>query len=197
MRLDQALDACQGSKLENWCVIPAGEPGSDLLVGLADVASSTEPPALAALTHQDRAVYLPDASLGLGWGMDLRDWREDEERHHARPEWADQDWSGVERHYAHVLLNGVMVWRVLYAWINVGAGMSGVMPWPGREFEERAELGQVFPPAGWDTTRWEVEFARLINDLSGNDDFDFDAALKGFGLLIRDDSPIDLAKRRL
>jgi hypothetical protein len=44
------------------------------------------------------------------------------------------------------------------------------------------------------TTRWEVEFARLLNDLQGNDQFRFDDELRGWGLKALEVSPLELMR---
>jgi hypothetical protein len=196
MNLADILNACQGDQLENWRVIPGGsfnEPGTDLLVGLFN-AGTEEEPALTALDHLYRAVYLPDARLGLGWGMRTR---YTDERKGQRPDWADSDWGDpVEPCLAHVLLNGTMVWRVTYTYVNRGAGRDGILPWPTKKFEEGPNYPLDVTPGGWNTTRWEVEFARLLSDLQGIDDWDYDDALRGWGLKIFEVSPLELTRPR-
>jgi hypothetical protein len=180
MELARIFDACQADRLDDWRVIPAGEPGTDLLTALVDTGGQAGP-ALTALPHLYRAVYVPDARLGLGWGMRAGDPRE--LRSGTKPDWAGEEWSGAEPAYAHILLNGTMVWRVPYTDVNWGAGIDGLLPFPDPKFEEGpTPLG--VEPGGWNTTQWEVEFARLLNDLQGNDQFRFDDALRGWGLRI-------------
>ncbi len=192
MNLAKILDACQGEELDNWRVIPGGfnEPGTDLLAGVFD-AGAREEPALTALEHTYRAVYLPDARLGLGWGMKTeytRQWKDQ------RPDWADSDWSDpVEPHLAHVLFNGTMVWRAHYTYINRGAGRDGILPWPEKKFEPGPTPLDA-TPGGWDTTRWEVRFARLLSDLQGIDDWDFESELRGWGLKVLEASPLELTR---
>jgi Helicase len=132
-----------------------------------------------------------DARLGIGWGMETRythDWQGQ------RPEWAAQHWKDAKPMLAHMLFNGSMVSRVHYTDIDYGAGRHGVLPWPAKKFEK----GPAYPfdvlPGGWDTSRWEVEFARLLNDLEGNDDFPFEDELHGFGLKIAPVSPLELTR---
>jgi len=188
VELTQIFDACQADRISNWRVIPGGDvPDTSLLAALVDVGSS-ERPALTTLPHLYRAVYVPDARLGLGWGMDPEDWRE-RPRLDRKPTWASDVWSGAAPNYAHVLLNGTMVWRVLYTYIDWGAGIDGILPFPEPKFEETG-LAR-YSPGGWDTTRWEVEFARLLNDLNGNDQFRFDDELRGWGLRIHERSPLE------
>jgi hypothetical protein len=89
-----------------------------------------------------------------------------------------------------VLFNGTAVWQVTYTYINRGAGRDGILPWPRPQFEEGpTPLGAT--PGGWNTTRWEVEFARLLSDLQGIDDWDFDRALRGWGLRIHERPPLE------
>lgn len=195
MQLTHIFDACQGDKIDDWRRIPGGsfdEPGTDLLAGLLD-AGSAEEPALTALEHLYRAVYLPDARIGLGWGMETeytRQWKGQ------RPDWADEDWSDpIEPTLAHVLFNGTMVWRVHYTYINRGAGRDGLLPWPTQKLEEGPNYPSDVTPGGWDTTRWEVNFARLLSDLQDIDDWEFEAELRGWGLKILEASPLDPTRR--
>jgi hypothetical protein len=192
MNLAHILEACQADRLDDWRVIPGGDvPDTNLLAAVFDAGDQTGP-ALTALPHLYRAVYVPDARLGLGWGMDLEDSRHREPR--TKPDWANPRWRGAEPKYAHVLLNGTMVWRVLYTWANWGAGISGILPYPSRKFEEGPDYPLDVLPGGWDTTRWEVEFTRLLNDLNENDQFRFDDELSGWGLKILEVSPLELTR---
>ena len=194
--LRSVLDICQGDDAEDWITIPGGGPGDRFIVVLVDVASNQEPPALAALHHYYRAVYLPDARLGVAWGMTDEDWREPDESRENPPEWIPKEWSSVRPRYAHVLLNGAMVWQVRYAAVNWGAGISGVLPWPRAQFTDR----QVTDPpevASWRTTNWEVRFARLLNELQRNDQFQFDRELASAGMQPLDIHPIDAEREGL
>lgn len=65
--LEQLLALCQGERVDGWRLIPGGEPGTDLLAGVFETMDSTSP-ALTALSHEYRAVYVPDPRIGLGWG---------------------------------------------------------------------------------------------------------------------------------
>jgi hypothetical protein len=188
VELTRIFEACQAERLHDWRVIPAGDPGTDLLVGLVDAGDQTGP-ALSALPHLYRAVYVPDARLGIGWGMT------DPHGPGATmlPDWAPEDWSGAERAWAHVLLDGTMVWRVLYTYVNWGAGIDGLLPYPAKRFEKGPDPLRALP-GGWDTTRWEVEFVRLLNDLQENDDWRYEDELRGWGLKIFDASPLELTR---
>jgi len=67
------------------------------------------------------------------------------------------------------------------------------LPYLQQQFEDAGRVNQA--RQGWDVLRWELEFVRLFNLLHFNArDFDVDGALKGFGVLIRDDSPISRAR---
>jgi hypothetical protein len=99
VQLARRLELCQDSHLGDWRTIPGGEPGTDLLVGLVDSGTRDEQ-ALAALTHNYRAVYLPDARVGIGWGMDSEEWQRSVENAgrlglNPNPDWADPGWSDV------------------------------------------------------------------------------------------------------
>jgi hypothetical protein len=190
--LTSLLDACQGEKVDDWCVLPHFGTQTDLLVGVVN-PGSLDDPLITGTAPLYRALYVPDAHLTLAYGIaeddDLPERREG-------PDWADENWRDIEPQLAYVLLDGATIWSVRYAYIKRGAGADAMLPWPQQQYEA------ALPPdrpvrEGWDTTRWEVEFARLLNDLSPNcRDFDFDAGLRGFGLSIRDNDPISESKQR-
>jgi len=135
------LDLCQEEHAEAWRVMPGG-PADRMVTGLLDVAGSDEPPALAALQPMYRAVYTPDARLGLAWGVPEEDKRD--RRDTSPPDWMPEEWSSAEPLYAIVLLNGCAVWQLVYASVNWGAGITGYLPWPSPHYADRAadRLGQ-------------------------------------------------------
>jgi hypothetical protein len=196
MDLAQILELCQDSHLDEWRTIPGGEPGTDLLVGLVDAGTADEP-ALTALAHLYRAVYLPDARLGIGWGMESEEWQQSSREtrrlnFEPKPGWADEEWSDVFAQWAHILLNGTMVWRVRYAYVNRGAGMDGYMPWPKEDRDAVPDEPGASRRVGWSTTTWELSFAALLNGLQGNAwDFDVDRERRWKGILVRGGSPLD------
>jgi hypothetical protein len=192
MDLARILDACQAEHLQDWRVIPGPDVPDTNLLGAVFDADDQAGPALTSLSHLYRAVYVPDARIGLGWGMDLEELRA--RRPRSKPDWASEGWKSAEPNLAHVLFNGTMVWRVLYTYLDAGAGLDGLLPYPAPKFEEGPSLHHV--PAGYDTTHWEVEFARLLNDLRENRDFRFDDELRGWGLKIYDQSPLELTRPR-
>ena len=176
---------CTRDRLTDWKVIPDGDYGTDLLVGLVDGSVNDEPPAAQVLPHMYRAVFTPDARIGLGWGMrsDMSGIKFDA----SHESWVDPDWEFAEPVTAHVLLSGTMVWRVKYLYLNRGAGRDGNIPHPHKDFEKGPDHHAV--PAGFHTTKFEVELVGLINELQGLDDFDYDEALSGFGLEVEDTPP--------
>lgn len=163
-----------------------------------DVAFDSDPPALAVLHADYRAIYASDAQLTLAWGIDEEDWREaggGRQMSEEKPEWAaDTVWTSVHPHWAQIRFSGTAIWQVKYASIDWGSGVSGVLPWPSPRFSEERKLGSAPKIVGWGTTRWHVEFARLLNELQRNNDFDFDAELDQIGMLARDISPIDVQR---
>jgi hypothetical protein len=190
--LRQIFDACQDA--EDWVAIPGGGPSSLLMTALQDVSSSQEPPALAAFHHWYRAIYVPDARLAVAWGMPDDDWRDRNPRVDP-PEWKPEGWNSVEPRYAHVLLNGSPVWQVRYGSVDWGAGISGDVPWPNPRFKERSGIEDAPEIEAWETTTWEYEFARMLNDLSGHDDFRYEAEVKqAAGMQVLDIHPLDAAR---
>jgi hypothetical protein len=159
MELTRILDACQGDRLDDWRIIPGSDaPDTNLLAAVFD-AGDQSGPALAALPHLHRAVYMPDARMGLGWGMELEDWRD--RRPRTKPDWASHDWNSAEPNLAHILFNGAMVWRVLYTYIDRGAGRDGILPYPARKFEP-GPTPPYATPGGWDTTHPSPRWSRMV-----------------------------------
>jgi hypothetical protein len=62
---------------------------------------------------QDRGTDLPFLQRKREEGLD------------PNPDWADPNWSAVHAQWAPVLLNGTMVWRLHYAYVNRGADRAG------------------------------------------------------------------------
>ena len=172
--LTDVLATCQGDRADEWRVIPGGEPGTDLLAGVFETRDSSTP-ALTALSHNYRAVHLPDPSIGIGWGMESEEWTRwfDSAKTQGvdpNPDWIAPDWSDIYVQWAQVLLNGTMVWRVRYAYVNRGAGADGYLPWPTPIYERVPgdDTGLDQRRVGWRTTRWQLSFALLLNRLQGN-----------------------------
>jgi hypothetical protein len=144
------LDLCQVDHAADWRRLPGEGPAERLLTGFVDVGDQ-DGPVLAALQHGYRAVYEPDPTLSLAWGMASMDTRDMRER--SAPDWLSAEWTSAESRFAHVLLNGSMVWQVKFAAIDCGAGGDGLLPWP-REGT---------------TSEWESRFARLLSQLQDLD----------------------------
>lgn len=188
VELRALLDLCQEEHVEAWRVLPAG-PADHMVTGLLDVAATDEPPALAALQPMYRAVHIPDARLGLAWGIPREDVR-DERDTATPPDWVPEEWNSVCQRYAVVLLNGSAVWQVLYASVDWGAGISGDLPWPKPHRADRDEHGRA-RVIGWRTTRWEASFARLLTLISGHDEFRSRTEEVAAGMLLEQRHPLD------
>jgi len=117
------LDLCQEEHAEAWRVMPGG-PAERMVTGLLDVAGSDEPPALAALQPMYRAVYTPDARLGLAWGVPAEDTRD--RRDTSPPDWMPEEWSSTEPLYAIVLLNRVRRLAACLRLRELGRGDHGL-----------------------------------------------------------------------
>jgi hypothetical protein len=167
MKLRALIDLLQEEHAEDWYVLPSG-PAERTVTAFVDVAASQEPPALAALQPLYRAVYAPDARLGLAWGIPQVDSRDELPRE--PPRWMPEDWNSVEPRYAVVLLNGTAVWQVLLASVDWGAGISGYLPWPAPHYADEGGPGNA-RIIGWRSTSWEASFARLLTKIAGHDEF--------------------------
>jgi len=167
MNLREILDFCQVDHAGDWQRLPGGGPADRMLSGLVDVAASDEPPALAVLQPNYRAVYKPRPELGLAWGFPAYDSRNEPPAEH---DWQPRHWRSVALRYALVLLNGAMVWQVEYGQVNLGAGRDGVIAWPFTQYV--GWLAGESPSLGLWVREWERDFARLLNTLEGNTAFD-------------------------
>lgn len=187
MELKAVLDLCQGTHIGEWRKLPGGGPVHRLITGLVDLASSDEPPALAALQHYHRAVYASDVSVGLAWGMDDEDWRERRSRGEEQHEWLPKspgEIKSARTHYAHVLYNGAVVWEVPYVYADWGSGIGGCLPQPRPRFDGDATAPQI---VAWEASTWDNGFAALLTDLQGESDFHrmMDAEKAGMTLIER------------
>ena len=109
------------------------------------------------------------------------------------PDWAQESWNSVRQEFAHVLLNGTLVWQVTIASIDWGAGISGILPWPTTKFADVHSGGGV---VGWRTTSWEASFARFLNIIAGNDDHFISPNEEVMsGILVRAGHPLDAPAR--
>lgn len=73
MTLHEVLELTQEDHVRHWVLIPefgqvSLEPSSTL-----ENFGSTEHPALVPVRYRYRAVYAPEPSLSLGWGLDERE----------------------------------------------------------------------------------------------------------------------------
>jgi len=84
--------------------------------------------------------------------------------------------------FAHVLLNGVVIWQVPLAMITVRDGARGTLPWPRSEPHGEAQA----------VCSLEASFARLLDAL-GHDTpgFDVDRELGHAGILVNAGYPLD------
>jgi len=65
-----------------------------------DVASSDQPPALAALQPNYLAVYTPDPSITTAWGYPFEDSREERPGQREREDWQPDSFKSVRRNAA-------------------------------------------------------------------------------------------------
>jgi len=169
--LHELLDLCQVEHAADWQHLPGETPGKWLLAAIVN-AGDKRGPSLSALHHSHRAVYAPDPRLGLAWGMPGDDVDEPLE-----VEWKPSHAESVRRRFAHVLLNGAIIWQVRFAQVNFGAGRDGVVAWAQTEYVDRLTPGEPYPSAGAWVTTWDAGFAALLNKLAENDEASSNAAL--------------------
>lgn len=186
MNLRVLLDICQEERAKEWRRLPIG-PADRMVTALLDVAASDEPPALAALQPTYRATYVPDARVALAWGIPDADARN--ERDGGAPAWMPTEWTSARPLYAVVMLDGSVVWQVLYASVNWGAGITGYLPWPAAH--HAGDLPHSSEVIGWRTTSWEASFARLLTRIAGHDEFRSRTEEVAAGMLLEQRHPLD------
>jgi hypothetical protein len=79
----------------------------------------------------------------------------------------------------------------VYASIDWGAGISGVLPWPSPIFSEKRDPPDLL---GHETTRWEARFAELLWIVAGQTGWKFHHELETLDWRINDLHPIDAAR---
>lgn len=86
------------------------------------------------------------------------------------------------------MLNGSLIWRTLYVYVDLGAANEGYLPYVGQVIEHIDGWPQR---TGWRTTRWDLRFVGLLNALKGVDRM-FDAAslLASVGPTVHDAGPL-------
>ena len=135
------------SQSDMWNVF-SHSPVPDRLI----LSTSQSGPEFEQDNHHTMAVYKPDVSLSLAWGL-LENAEFSEEWHEqggfpdkkARSIWVDTFW------------NGVTIDRELA--VSVDGGRC-TLPLPRRHVEDTATIG-------WEISRWQHSFFRLINTLGG------------------------------
>lgn len=188
MNMSEIFEACQYAKRELWL-------WRSPMSTLAHLSQWTLPPDVrdddedvretAVPVRTSTAVYLPDPRLSIMWGLHLESWVQKERKH--RPVWSPEPMPFLlpyESDGAAILLNGVPIWEVDTATVRQWQRGHAVLARPREHF-----LGERKRP--WVMT-WEVEFARLISDLSsGTLHEEIWAALVGADLFdVRDTDPI-------
>jgi hypothetical protein len=152
-----------GSVAENWHVIPQDGPTyrDRFAVTMGPMATHME-----ADTHLYVAVFEADVDLTLAWGMEFDfAWIDGRQRDTRKFDWANAfPDESVSVSIADVFWRGSLIDRIHYVLVD---GARGLLPW-AREYDELK------------TSRYEYDFARLLNDLSGHREFDHYFETAGF-----------------
>jgi hypothetical protein len=151
--LEDMLALCAKSKAERWKVIPCSGPGTGPSFLDAWVAGPDGEPLLAG-SHTVRAVYRPDMSLSLAWGLVAHD--------PFVESWTEEFDEPASSHYVDFFWNGALVERGLYVAVDGGRCK---LPIPQRD------LDRLHPAELW-ITRWQHQFFQLLNACEGVADID-------------------------
>ena len=128
---------------------------------------------------------MPDASVGLAWGMSDEDWRD--LKGEGKPDWLPETLKSARFRYVHVLLNGAPVWEATYAYADWGSGMGGCLPWPEPQFDEDVAAPKI---VGWRASSWDRSLANLLTDLQGESDFVSVMDAERAGMTIAEEHPL-------
>ncbi len=140
MRLQELLKSIIESDPNDWYTI-SSPTFRDRLIG---VSSSTEGHWLEINSHHTTAVYKPDVSITLAWGLD---WKEDFDEPWAKS-CPDPSASGD---YVDVYYNGSLVFRTVYITVDCG----------------RAKLPMPMSRTDLNVARNYYHFVQLIDSIGG------------------------------
>jgi len=158
MKLSEIRTILATTKSDDWHVVPGFPTYRDNVNAIVD--------GLSELTsHYYTAVYQPDVSLTVAWGMD----RPGDQNPHDLDS-VSMTWEGpwpdrkISSFIVDVFYNSALVDR--YTGADVDGGRA-VLPYP--TMHSLAPDGSV---VGWTATQWQVDLFRLISDLQGLTEYD-------------------------
>jgi hypothetical protein len=175
MTHDEVLQAIQRSTNADWHVITCWgfNAGPSYLTEFNVGGSGDDGCGLDVGSHALRAVYKPDVSLGLAYGLDYAGGRE------LTFDWAKFPDTTVTGSWADVLWNGMLVHRQLLLVVD---GSRAILPAPSSVYapvslaHEPVQVGDVVTP-------FERAFARIVHGLEHRPE-DFDRYFEVAGFLV-------------
>lgn len=176
MRIDQLEQTFEGSDADQWMRIDGGGP---TYLHSYIVESDAETAHISHVEyHQSIAVLRDDIDVRIAWGFDP-DHGEPRRRFNFADNFPD---STVSVELGDVFYRGALVQR--YWLVSVDGGRS-CLPMPSTRL--RSGVDKVGPHVAEDyeyqVTRAEVAFARLVDSLDGNREFDSYLSQAGFRIV--------------
>jgi hypothetical protein len=122
-------------------------------------------------SHGEVAVYIPDASITMAWGLDIKpDFKENWTNRFPDPK--------ASSHWADLFFNNALVFRCGYVVID---GARGFLPIPHPRMDAAGAI------AAWEVPEAKCRFVRLLDSIRGSVS-EFDYHFKQAGLSIIDEA---------
>lgn len=167
MRYDEIARLVTGSSADDWAVLPAGPLYLDQL----GEVSSGDRHWIEVGSHHTLAVYRPDVSLRLAWGLAFEGDLTFEEM-----TWPDRT---INRHLADAFWQGSLVSRWHYLVVDGG---RCYLPDPEREYVQTGESPLDVAAGPLTAKTSEFALARLLNSLAGREDREVSRYLERSGI---------------
>src|SRR5258708_31046853 len=159
MQYDDITKMITGSPPDDWASIPSGPLYLDQLGEVIEGSQHQ----VEVSSHLYLAVYKPDVSLRLAWGIE-----EDRDLTLEGWTWPDKQ---ITRFIVDAFWQGPLVARWYLRQVD-GARCS--LPDAYREYVKKGESLMDYQGYAWTATSSEIALARLLNDLVGRPRGDFD-----------------------
>ena len=181
MTKDELIQIIRGSEQADWeTIICWGWGSGPSYLNQPIIWTSGDTWGLEVKSHAIRAVYKPDLSLGIAWGLEHGD---------GEPlnfDWAKFPDTQVRASFADVIWNGMLVHREQA--LSVDGGRA-ILPWP-RPWGTTEPGGHTPIQVGNQVTETEVALARLVHGFE-HAPAEFDNYFERAGFVIDPDDPDD------
>jgi hypothetical protein len=176
MRYEEVRKLITGSSPDDWAVIDV--EGSAYLDRLEGVSSGGQR-WLQAASHVYLAIYQADTDLRLAWGMTVATGL------------SFEGWNFPNRSIERLLVDGF--WRDAFVtrWPVLSVdGDRCYLPFPLPTVAAGGAAAEQHFTAGWTVKASEVSLARLLQQLAGREDREFDSYLRRTGAVVVPDEDL-------